>query len=183
MKPAIHYCIRCASPITRRVPEGDTLLRAVCPDCGHIHYENPHMIVGCVAESRGRILLCKRAIEPRLGYWTLPAGFMENGETTGEAAARETLEEAGARIIDSQPFALVSIALLHQVHIYYRAALADENIAAGIESQEVGLFDENDIPWQDLAFQSVEFCLRRYLEDRRSVHFAFHSTDLIPMAR
>lgn len=182
MRPAIHYCIRCASPVTRAVPQGDTHPRAVCSRCGHIHYENPLMIVGCVAEHQERILLCKRAIEPRLGYWTLPAGFMENGETTSEAAARETHEEACARIADSIPFALVSIAPLHQVHLYYRARLDGDAYAPGPESLEVQLFTEESIPWEEIAFQSVAFCLRRYLEDRRRGTFGFHHTDLIPMS-
>lgn len=178
----IKYCIRCATPVSRQIPAGDQVIRAICPDCGHIHYENPHLIVGCVAEWQGRILLCRRAIEPRLGYWTLPAGFMENGETTTEAAVRETLEEAGARIIDCHPFALVSIARIHQVHLFYRAQLADIEIAAGSESLEVSLLDEAEIPWSEMAFRSGEFCLRQYFSDRARGHFGFHSTDLDPLS-
>lgn len=141
------------------VPSGDSLPRHVCSNCGHIHYENPRMVVGCVAEWDGRILLCRRAIEPRLGYWTLPAGFMENAETTSQAACRETLEEAGARIVIDAPFAMINIAHINQVHLFYRGRMADSHFAAGIESLEVALVDAKDIPWQDLAFRSVGLCL------------------------
>jgi len=174
----IRYCNQCGAEVAFVVPAGDNRPRHVCVACGHIHYENPRLIVGCVASWQERILLCRRAIEPRLGYWTLPAGFMENGETTGQAAARETAEEAGATVVIEAPFAMISIAHINQVHLFYRARLASPNYAAGEESLEVGLFAANDIPWQDLAFRSVTYCLQRYLEDRDKGIFGFHESTL-----
>jgi ADP-ribose pyrophosphatase YjhB (NUDIX family) len=141
------------------------------------------MIVGCVVEYAGKILLCRRAIEPRHGYWTLPAGFMENGESTADGARRETLEEAGANVLIDAPFALINIARINQVHLFYRGRLTDPIYACGEESLEVELFEADDIPWADLAFTSVAFCLKRYLEDRQHGHFNFHETDLAPSDR
>lgn len=178
----IRYCNRCGADVSFTVPAGDSLPRHVCNACGHIHYENPRLVVGCVAEWEGRILLCRRAIEPRHGFWTLPAGFMENGETTAQAASRETLEEAGARIIIDAPFAMVSIAHINQVHLFYRGRLASPDYSAGEESLEVALVTAADIPWPDLAFRSVALCLRHYLADRARGGFGFHDDELTPLA-
>lgn len=155
--------------------------RHVCNACGHIHYENPRLIVGCVAEWEERILLCRRAIEPRHGFWTLPAGFMENGETTAQAAIRETHEEAGADIFVDAPFALVSIAHINQVHLFYRGRLRGSNYEAGEESLEVSLFTPEEIPWENLAFRSVRLCLEHYLADRKDGKFGFHEAQLGPL--
>ena len=155
--------------------------RYVCDACGHIHYENPRLIVGCVAEWEGRILLCRRAIEPRHGFWTLPAGFMENGETTAQAAIRETMEEAGADILVDAPFALVSIAHINQVHLFYRGRLRVSTYEAGEESLEVSLFTPEEIPWENLAFRSVTLCLEHYLADREAGKFGFHEAQLEPL--
>ena len=163
------------------IPTGDHLPRHMCPACGHIQYENPRLIVGCVATWEERILLCRRAIEPRLGFWTLPAGFMENGETTVAAAVRETAEEAGAEVGIEAAFAMVSIAHIGQVHLFYRGHLRTPDYLAGEESLEVGLFSESEIPWGELAFRSVAFCLERYLEDRRQQRFSFHESTLEPL--
>jgi ADP-ribose pyrophosphatase YjhB (NUDIX family) len=177
----IHFCNQCASPVSHRIPAGDALPRAICDQCGFIQYENPRMVLGCVATWEGRILLCRRAIEPRHGFWTLPAGFMENGETTAAAAARETLEEACAQVNDAHPFAMVSIPHIHQVHIFYRAQLVGGRHAAGEESLETELFREADIPWNDLAFRSVRYCLEQFFADRASGIYGFHSTELLPL--
>lgn len=155
--------------------------RHVCNACGHIHYENPRLIVGCVAEWEDRILLCRRAIEPRHGFWTLPAGFMENGETTTQAAIRETHEEAGADIFVDAPFALISIAHINQVHLFYRGKLRESNYSAGEESLEVDLFTPEEIPWENLAFRSVTLCLEQYLADRKDGRFGFHEAQLGPL--
>lgn len=179
--PVIKFCTQCASPVSLRIPAGDSLPRHVCDHCGHIHYENPRLVVGCVANWEDRILLCRRAIEPRLGYWTLPAGFMENGETTAEAAARETLEEACAQVIVGKPFAMVNVAHINQVHLFYRGHLATPDFAPGEESLETSLVTEADIPWEEIAFRSVALCLRRYFEDRAKGHFGFHTADLPPL--
>lgn len=177
----IRFCNLCGADVSHVVPAGDSLPRHVCNSCGHIHYENPRLVVGCVAEWEGRILLCRRAIEPQLGFWTLPAGFMENGETIAQAASRETMEEAGASILLDAPFAMISIAHINQVHLFYRGRLATPAYAAGDESLEVLLLKEEDIPWQDLAFRSVTLCLERYLADRASGAYGFHEAALTPL--
>lgn len=177
----IRHCPRCGAGVSFIIPEGDNLPRHVCSACGHIHYENPRLVVGCVAEFAGRILLCRRAIEPRLGFWTLPAGFMENGETTAAAARRETWEEAGARIVIDAPFAMISIAHINQVHLFYRARLTSPDYSAGEESLEVELFLPESIPWGELSFRSVAICLERYLADRQRGQYGFHESELLPL--
>ena len=175
------FCTHCAARLEMRTPPGDNLPRHVCPNCGEIHYLNPKIIVGCVAEWEGRLLLCRRAIEPRHGLWTLPAGFMEVGETTAQAAYRETLEEAGADVDIDALFAIVNVAHIDQVHLFYRGRLRRPHYAAGEESLAVNLFTEAHIPWHELAFRSVEFCLRAYLADRQAGHFRVHEADLDPL--
>ena len=160
------FCSNCGAPVALRIPEGDHLPRYVCESCGTIHYRNPRLVVGCVPEHEGRILLCRRAIEPRRGYWTVPAGFMENGETLQEAAARETREEALAQVGIGSLLSIVHVLHAEQVHVFFRASLPEARYGAGVESLEVGLFAAGEIPWDDIAFPSSEFTLRRYLEDR-----------------
>jgi len=172
----MRFCSHCGHSISRLTPPGDHLPRFVCTACGTIHYQNPKLVTGCVAEWQGRILICKRAIEPRLGFWTLPAGFMENGETTQAAAARETAEEALAEAVDLHPFALVDVPHVDQVHLMFRAVLKDGRHAPGPESLETRLVQEQEIPWEEIAFPSVRFTLERYLEDRRHGRFGFHTT-------
>tara|TARA_Y100000588_G_scaffold16169_1_gene17093 strand:+ start:80 stop:637 length:558 start_codon:yes stop_codon:yes gene_type:complete len=149
-------------PVNRRVPDGDEVERLVCDDCGFIYYENPKIVVGSVTTWQDKILLCKRAIAPRIGYWTLPAGYMELGETPDAGAAREAWEEARARIETQDLLAIYSIAHISQVQLIYRATLTDPDIAPGPESQEVRLFDWDDIPWEDLAFPTVSWALQHY---------------------
>lgn len=160
------FCPSCAAPVAQRVPDGDHLPRFVCTACGAIHYRNPKLISGCVPEHDGRILICRRAIEPRRGYWTVPAGFMEIGETLQQAAARECHEEALARVTVGSPLVIVHVLRAEQVHVLFRARLADPAFGVGIESLETVLCEEREIPWQGIAFASVEFALRRYLADR-----------------
>jgi ADP-ribose pyrophosphatase YjhB (NUDIX family) len=176
----IEHCNRCGSRVNFVTPLGDSLPRHVCSVCGHIQYENPRLVVGCVAEWEGRILLCRRAIEPRYGYWTLPAGFMENGESTAQGAIRETIEEAGAKVSIDAPFALISIPHINQVHLFYRGRLENPEYAAGEESLAVALLEPEKIPWGELAFRSVTLCLERYLGDRGTGQFGFHETFLEP---
>jgi ADP-ribose pyrophosphatase YjhB (NUDIX family) len=178
-RPPLTHCSNCGTPLIRSVPPGDGRERAVCPACGAIHYENPKMVVGCIPVWEDKLLLCKRAIEPRYGYWTLPAGFMENGETTAEGAARETMEEAGATVHNLRPFALLDVAHVHQVHMFYLADLAAPVYAAGEESLEVGLYAEHEIPWEDLAFRTVIETLRAFFADRKAGHYGFHA---VPVA-
>ena len=172
------FCPSCASPLARRVPPGDSLPRYLCDACGSIHYENPRLVVGCVPEWEGRILLCRRAIEPRYGYWTLPAGFMENGESTAQGATRETLEEAGARVELTAPFSMISVPYVNQVHMFYRAKLLDLEFKPGEESLEVSLVEEAQVPWKDIAFRTVGLTLKRWFADRAKGSFGFHAEDL-----
>jgi ADP-ribose pyrophosphatase YjhB (NUDIX family) len=143
-----------------------------------IHYKNPLLVLGCVPEWRGKILLCRRAIEPRLGFWTVPAGFMENGETMQHAAARECYEEALAKVEIGSLLAVANVTHAGQVHVMFRARLLTPDFAAGPESLEVGLYDEAEIPWSSLAFPSSEFALRRYFADRAAGREDHHFTEL-----
>lgn len=158
-------------PVVRAIPEGDDRERMVCPDCGFINYENPKVVVGSVAQWQDRILLCRRAIPPRKGFWTLPAGYLEVNETTAEGAAREAREEACADIEIEAVLAVYSIPRISQVQVIYRARLASPDIAAGPESAEVGLFGWDEIPWDDIAFPSVRWALRHYDEVRGETAF------------
>jgi ADP-ribose pyrophosphatase YjhB (NUDIX family) len=174
------FCSNCASPVVQRVPPGDSLPRYVCDQCGEIHYQNPRVVVGTIPEWEGRLLLCRRAIEPRYGYWTLPAGFMENGETVAEGAARETLEEAGARVVLGEPFSMISVPRVNQVHVFYRARVVDREFQPGTETLEVALFEENGIPWKDLAFRTVSLTMERWFADRTRGSFGFHAAEIPP---
>src|SRR5436190_1634303 len=172
------FCPGCAAPLAKRVPPGDSLPRYLCDACGSIHYENPRLVVGCLPEWEGRILLCRRAIEPRYGYWTLPAGFMENGESTAQGAARETLEEAGARVELTAPFSMISVPYVNQVHMFYRARLLDLDFKPGDESLEVSLVEEAQVPWKDIAFRTVGLTLKHWFADRARGTFGFHAEDI-----
>lgn len=171
----MNFCSNCGAAVEFRVPAGDSLPRHVCPQCGTIHYQNPKLVVGALAEWEDRILLCRRAIEPRLGFWTLPAGFMENGESTGEGAARETVEEAGARITLGEPFSILDVPQIEQIHMFFRAAMLAPEVDPGPESLEARLFTEEEIPWDALAFRTVSQTLRWFFEDRRSGSFHLHT--------
>jgi len=180
----MNFCSHCGQPVTLRVPEGDHRPRYVCTACGTIHYQNPRIVAGCVPEHEGRILLCRRAIEPRRGYWTIPAGFMENGETTQDAARRESMEEALADVEIGSLLAVVHVLHANQVHVMFRARLPHPEFGAGAESLESMLCTEEQIPWAEIAFRSVDFALRHYLEDRREGVERHHFTalDLRPAA-
>lgn len=156
----------------RAVPEGDTHERLICPDCGFIQYDNPKIVVGSVVSVGAQILLCRRAIHPRKGYWTLPAGYLELNESTADGAMREAWEEAQARIAIDTLLAVYNIPRISQVQLIYRATLAEPGFAAGPESEEVALFDWDRIPWDDLAFPSVHWALRHYHETRDHQVFA-----------
>ncbi len=173
------FCSNCAAAVVQRVPPGDTLARWVCDRCGEIHYQNPKLVVGAIPEYQGKLLLCRRAIEPRYGYWTLPAGFMENDETAAQGALRETLEEAGARIELGKPFSLISVPYVNQVHLFYLARLLDLQFKPGEESLEVALYEEARIPWSEIAFRTVGATLRHWFADRGRGSFAFHAEDIV----
>ena len=175
MDPALNFCSVCAAPVVQRIPAGDSLPRGICEACGTVHYRNPRLVVGALAQWQGKVLMCKRAIEPRYGKWTLPAGFMENGESVEEGAIRETLEEACARIELGPLFAMISVPHIHQVHVIYRARLLDLDFAAGEESLEVRLFDEADIPWGEIAFRTIKRSLKHYFSDMKVGVFGIHT--------
>lgn len=180
MDPAVNYCATCGAKVSLRVPAGDRLPRHVCDVCGVIHYRNPRLVVGTLPVWEDRVLLCRRAIEPRYGKWTLPAGFMENAETVAEAAVRETVEEANARVELGDMFTLISVPHVSQVHVIYRARLLDLGFSAGEETLEVRLFGEAEIPWRDIAFRTISMTLQHFFEDGRAGGFAFHAIDLSP---
>jgi len=162
------FCSACGSDrVEFRIPHGDNLPRFVCAACGTIHYQNPKVVVGCLPEWEDRVLLCKRAIEPRLGLWTLPAGFLENGETIAAGAARETLEEAGARIEIGALYTMISLPHISQIYMMFHARLVDLDFGPGPESLEVRLFREDEIPWEELAFRTIGRTLRNYFLDRK----------------
>ena len=172
------YCANCGAKVVQRVPPGDSLPRWVCDQCGEIHYQNPKLVVGAIPEHEGRILLCRRAIEPRYGYWTLPAGFMENDESTSRAALRETEEEAGANIEIGEPFTLISVPRVNQVHLYYRARLLSLEFKPGEETLEVALLEESHIPGKEIAFRTVAITLQHWFADRGRGKFGFHAGDV-----
>ncbi len=161
----IKFCTSCGAEVGLRIPEGDDRQRFVCVSCETIHYINPRVIVGCVPVFEGRILLCKRAIEPRRGYWTLPAGFMENGETTVQGAARETWEEARARVSDLELYRIFDVPHISQVYMFYRCEVVDGAFGVGPESSDSGLFLEQDIPWDEIAFPVIRETLQEYFVD------------------
>jgi ADP-ribose pyrophosphatase YjhB (NUDIX family) len=180
LRSPIKHCRNCGVAVVYRVPDdGDTKERAVCPGCATIHYENPLNVVGTVPYWGDQILLCKRNIEPRLGKWTLPAGFLELGETTAQGAARETVEEAGAQIEMLGLFSVISVARVGQVHLFYRARLLSDQFDPGIETMEARLYSEHEIPWDEIAFRTVKETLELYFADRRAGHYGVHDVDIV----
>jgi ADP-ribose pyrophosphatase YjhB (NUDIX family) len=175
---SIKHCKACGAEAAYRIPPDDNRERAICSACGTIHYENPLNVVGTVPVWNDKVLLCRRNIEPRHGFWTLPAGFMELGETTEQGAIRETEEEAGARIDVQGLFTVLNVVRVGQVHFFYRAKLRDTDFAPGPESIEARLFHEQEIPWGDLAFRTVRETLLRYFEDRKRGQFGVHCADI-----
>ena len=177
------FCSNCGAAVSRKIPPGDSLPRYVCDACNTIHYQNPRMIVGCVPYWEDKVLLCKRAIEPRHGLWTVPAGFMENGETMEAGAVRETLEEANARVEIDKLFAIYNIPHVNQVYILFRARLSDLDFHPGAETLETRLYAEADIPWNQIAFATVRNTLNHFYHDLHSGHFGFHVGTIEPPPR
>jgi len=175
----MNYCSQCGARVELRVPEGDHVPRHVCPSCATIHYRNPKVIVGCIPEWQdGRIVMCKRAIEPRLGRWTFPAGFLELGETSGAGAAREALEEARAEVEPGELFVVINVPYVSQVYLIHRARLLTPRLGPTVESAEVVLMRENEIPWDDIAFPTIWHGLKFFFADRASGHRGVHTLDL-----
>lgn len=172
------FCSHCGAPVSRKVPAGDNLPRHVCNQCELIHYHNPKIVAGCIPEWEDQILLCRRAIEPRLGLWTFPAGFMEIGESTEQAAIRETKEEAEADVAITSLYAVMSLPHIGQVYLVFRGRMITAAHEAGSESLEVRLFSLSAIPWDDIAFPVVKDALRRYVEDAAQGRFPVHLASL-----
>lgn len=174
------FCSNCATEVSLRIPEGDTLPRYICDQCGTIHYQNPKIVAGCIPEWEDRILLCKRAIEPRYGTWTLPAGFLENHESVQQGAVRETAEEANARVQIIGLYALFNIPHISQVYLLFRARLLDLEFSPGSESLETRLFSQEEIPWDTLSFSVVRETLARYYRERTHGDFTLQTGDITP---
>lgn len=167
------YCSHCGKSLELIVPEKDDRPRYVCRACGMIHYQNPNMVVGCIPEWQGQILLCRRNIEPQKGLWTLPAGYLENGETAEDGARRETLEETGAVVVELSPYLLFDIVHINQLYLMFRSRLKTPEFTTTPESSEVALFSPNQIPWDEIAFRVIEKTLKTYLKDKQSSQFSF----------
>ncbi|MFT4020983.1 MAG: NUDIX hydrolase [Acinetobacter sp.] len=170
----MNCCIKCGQPTTEKIPLGDSKRRQVCTDCGHIHYENPKIICGALVTWQDKVLLCRRAIEPRYGLWTLPAGYMELFETMEQGAARETQEEAEAEIEIESLYCMYNIPRIGQIYVLFKASLQHGKFGAGPETIESRLFEEHEIPWQELAFPSVKHTLQHYFADRKNNQFPMH---------
>jgi ADP-ribose pyrophosphatase YjhB (NUDIX family) len=179
----IKFCSHCGSEVVHKVPPGDSLVRAVCDSCGHIQYLNAKIVVGCLPVHGERILICKRAIEPRYGLWTLPAGYMEENESVTEGAAREAMEEANAKVEIEDLYTVYSIPHISQVYMMFRAKLLDPDVSPGVESLEVKLVTEAEIPWDQLAFTMVRRTLEHFLEDRKTGVFTPRFGDIRPPQR
>jgi len=177
------YCSDCGAAVELRVPEGDHVPRHVCPACSAIHYHNPKVIVGCVPEWDDRILMCRRAIEPRLGRWTFPAGFMELGETSGQGAAREALEEARAVVEVGELFVVINVPYVSQVYLIHRARLRAPQFGPTTESSEVVLMREGEVPWDQIAFPTIFHSLKFFFADRASGAAGVHTLDLTARPR
>ncbi|MFO1294722.1 MAG: NUDIX hydrolase [Rubrivivax sp.] len=174
----IHHCRVCGARIDYRVPAGDNRERAVCTACGEIHYENPINVVGTVPVWGEQVLLCRRNIEPRYGLWTLPAGFLELGESTAAGALRETDEEAGAHVELGALFTVLNVVRVGQLHLFYLARMLDTHLAPGPETIEARLFREDDLPWDQIAFRTVRQTLEHFFADRRAGQFGVHVGDI-----
>ncbi len=174
----IQHCRACGAAVAYRMPADDNRDRAICTACGEIHYENPINVVGTVPVWGEQVLLCRRNIEPRFGMWTLPAGFLELGESTAEGALRETVEEAGAHIELQGLFTVLNVVRVGQVHLYYRARMLDAALDPGPETIEARLFLEHEVPWDELAFRTVRQTLEHFFADRREGTFGLHAGDI-----
>lgn len=170
------FCSECGKSVVHRIPEGDNLPRYICEHCDIIHYQNPKLVVGCLPVWKDQVLLCKRAIEPCSGLWTLPAGFMENQESLEQAALRESDEEANANLEIENLYSVTSLPHINQIYVLYRAKLLDLDFYAGPESLDVQLFNEEDIPWEQIAFKTIENTLRRFFEDRKQNNFSVYTS-------
>lgn len=176
----MNFCSYCGHPVERRVPAGDHLQRYVCPHCGNIHYQNPKVVAGCIPVWQDKLLLCRRAIEPRKGYWTFPAGYLELGETSSQGAAREALEETGAEIEIGELFVVLNVPDISQIYMVHRARALSDKHHPTPESSETALMGEADIPWRELAFPTIHHSLKFFFADRSAGRKDFHTLDIHP---
>ncbi len=172
----MNFCSNCGKTVRYGLAEGEDRPRFVCDHCQTIHYQNPNIVAGCLPIWGDKVLLCKRAIPPRKGFWNVPGGYMENGETVEEGAAREVWEEANIRVKPFHLQMLFSIARINQVYMHFLADLPDLSFSCGVESLEVQLFAENEIPWKEIAFTSSHYTLRTYFQDRKLGRHQLHRT-------
>lgn len=179
----MNYCSHCGHPIRIAIPEGDNRRRHICDHCDTVHYQNPRIITGCIVEWQRQILLCRRAIEPRYGLWTLPAGFMENGESAQQGALRETLEETGAEVAIDELFITINLPHINQLYLLFRGRLLAPQFGPTAESLEVALFDQQAIPWDAIAFSTMTVALRSYLDDRAAGRFVHRVADIERVGR
>lgn len=179
MTLTMNYCSNCGARVAQGTPAGDDRQRFICRGCGTVHYQNPKVVVGCVPEHRGRILLCKRDIEPRSGKWTLPAGYLENHETLEQGALRETIEETSAMVEIIAPYRLFNLAFINQLYLMFRARLLTADFRPTPESSEIRLFAEDQIPWEDMAFQVITKTLRHYFKDRATGTYTFEQHEIL----
>ena len=173
------YCCFCSAELHYEIPVEDNRHRYICRSCDIVHYQNPKVVAGCLPIWQDKVLLCKRAISPRLGYWTLPAGFMECGETTFEAAMRETKEEANANIEIERLFAVFNLPHIDQVYMMFQSRLLTLGFYPGVESEEAALFTEDEIPWDALAFSTIKHTLKLFFKDRQTDNYRLHIGDVI----
>ena len=176
------FCSNCGSRLVEKIPRDDDRRRHVCPGCDTVHYQNPKIVTGCLPVWEDSVLLCRRAIEPRSGYWTVPAGFMELDETVEQGAVRETWEEARAQVEIQAPYSMFNLPHVNQLYVIYRARLKNLDFRPGPESEDVRLFAEQDIPWDDLAFGTVRQTLRFFFGDRPGGRFPMRTGTIVPQA-
>ena len=177
------FCSECGARVRQGVPAGDDHERHICDACGTVHYRNPKIIAGCIPVWADKVLLCRRAIEPRIGYWTLPAGFMELGETLSHAARREAMEEANVTVEIESLHSLFSLPHISQVYVFFHARMVDGHFFPGLESLETRLFSEEEIPWEEISFETVRRSLQHFFADRRAGRFVLHAEDIGPAHR
>ncbi len=183
----INFCSQCGDSMIQRIPDDDDHVRAVCSQCDHVHYENPKMVVGTLPVLGDKVLMCRRNIEPRKGKWTLPAGYLENGESVQDGAARETLEETRAQVRLMGPYRMFNILFVDQIYVMFRAQLLTEDFGPTSESSEVCLFTEQDMPWDEIAFEVIFQTLKDFFQDRAACReaseenkgYAFQIKDLV----
>lgn len=174
------YCSNCGAEVAWKIPQGEDRHRFFCEQCKMIHYTNPRVVAGAIPIQDGKILLCRRAIEPRHGKWTLPAGYLENGESVEECARRETIEEACAILDNMHPYSLLNLSFINQVYFIYRARLANDDFRPGTESLDVQLFPPENLPWDDIAFAVISKVLKMYCHDLSNEHFPFREINIVP---